>query len=368
MIATFFRTVWAILRKDLRVWVRNPATFGATFIPPLAFILIGGLNAAATGRSPVALVVEDHGAKANQIVQAFNNADVFRISNVDATQAKILLKNLDVVAIVTVPPNFTQSVEQHQNVAIDVAVNNLNLDYTNDIRRAVPDVITHFYQMQGNNSPVKIGINEQDLRQQDIQAFQFTVVPTIILLLMIAGLVTSGLGTAREWESRTIKELLLSPTTATAIITGKVLAGFASTFVLGVLVLGVGDLLGWTQPQGFYWLNALLIMALVALFSTGLGVALGALIQRIQAVIGLAINIALYLYFLAGGIAVLAFEPAILQKIGAYIPLTYGNHGLQMAVFYGSSDLFGRDVLVLGLCALATLALGVFSMRRGIAG
>ncbi len=108
-------------------------------------------------------------------------------------------------------------------------------------------------------------------------------------------------------------------------------------------------------------------MALVALFSTGLGVAIGAAVQKIQAVIPISINSAIYLFFLAGGIGVLAFEPLWLQNIAAFVPLTYGVHALEQAVFYSASDLFGRDVLVLALCALAALGLGTLSMWRGIA-
>ena len=108
-------------------------------------------------------------------------------------------------------------------------------------------------------------------------------------------------------------------------------------------------------------------MALVALFSTGLGVAIGAALQKIQAAIPISINMAIYLFFLAGGIGVLAFEPLWLQNIAAFIPLTYGVHTLEQAVFYSASDQFGRDVLILSLCALAALGLGTLSMRRGIA-
>ena len=95
--------------------------------------------------------------------------------------------------------------------------------------------------------------------------------------------------------------------------------------------------------------------------------ALGAALQKIQAVIGISINVALYLYFLAGGIGVLAFEPDWLQNIAAFIPLTYGRHALEMAIFYSSSDRFGLDMAVLALSACTAVALGVFSIRRGIA-
>lgn len=367
LVLTFFRNVRTIFWKDLRIWLRQPTNIAATVVPPLAFLLVEALGAAAVGRSPVALVLQDPGAKGVQMAQIIHNADVFRITDANARQARVLINNLDVVAIITIPPNFTRNVDAHQPATVDVTVNNLNLDFTNDIHRSVPDAITQFYQAQGSASPVKVTMNERDLRSQDVSLLQFSVLPTIVLLLTISGLITGGLAAAREWETQTIKELLLSPATGAAVIAGKVLAGFLTTFVLGVLVFILSDILGWTQPQGIYWLTTLLIIALVALFSSSLGVALGALLQRIQTVIAISINVSLYLFFLAGGIAVIAFEPVWLQNIAAFIPLTYGNHALQMAVFYGSADQLGRDVLVLGLSALAALGLGVLSMRRGIA-
>ncbi len=367
MFFTFFRTTLAIFRKDLGIWLHRPANIAATILPPLAFLLIQFLGAAALGRSPVALVVQDSGSKATQMASIIHQADVFRITDANEQQAQVLLKNLDVVAIITIPPNFTQQVQAHENAPVNVTVNNLNLDFTNDIRRSVPDAITQFYAAQGSSSPIHVTMHEQNLRTRDVAFFQFSVLPTIILLLMIGGLVTGGLSTAREWETHTVKELLLSPATGSAIITGKVLAGFITTFTLGVLVLCLGYVLGWTQPEGIYWLSALLVIALVALLSAGLGVAIGALTQRVQAVIAISINVALYLFFLAGGTGVLAFEPNWLQNIAAFVPLTYGDHALQMAVFYSSADQLGRDIAILGFSALAAVVLGVLAMRRGIA-
>src|SRR5258708_13678885 len=78
--------------------------------------------------------------------------------------------------------------------------------------------------------------------------------------------------------------------------------------------------------------------------SSGLGVALGATLQRMQPVIAIANSGSIYLFFLAGGIGVLAFEPDWLQNIAAFIPLTYGRHALEMAIFYSSSDRFGLDM------------------------
>lgn len=367
MIASFFRAIWVILRKDVRVWLRQPANIGATLIPPIGFLLVGALGSAAVGRSPVALVNLDTGDRGMQMVQIFHHADVFRITDTNTQQAQKLLNDVNVVAIITIPADFTQHIDAHQSVAIDVTANNLNLDFTNDIRRSVPDVITQFYQAQGNSSPIKIIMNEQNLRARDVELFEYGVLPTLVLLLTISGLINGSITTAREWETRTVKELLLSPVARGAIITGKVLASFAITFFLGTLVLLLGDALGWTQPQGMYWLTTLLTIALISLFSSGLGVALGAALRRIQTVAAISINVSLYLFFLAGGIGVIAFEPDWLQNLAAFVPLTYGRHALEMAIFYSSSDKFGTDMAVLSLSALAAITLGVLSMRRSIA-
>ena len=362
----FLQAIWVIFRKDIRVLLRQPVNIAATILPPLAFLLVNALGAAAVGRSPVALVTLDQGAKGQQMAQIIHNADVFRITDATPAQAQALLNKVGVAAIITIPADFTQRVNAHENAPIDVIVNNLNLDFTNDIRRSVPDAITQYYQSQGEASPIKVTMLETNLRHRDVDFFQYNVLPTIVLLLVISGLINSGLSTAREWESRTVKELLLSPVSRGAIITGKVFAGFAITFTLGTLVLLLGYALGWTQPEGIYWLSALLTIALVALFSAGLGVAIGAALRRVQIVIAVSMISAFWLFFLAGGIGVLAFEPIWLQNIAAIVPLTYGRHALEQAVFYSASDQFVLDMVVLALSAVVAISLGIFSMRRGI--
>src|SRR5271157_33154 len=363
----FLKAAWVIMIKDLQVWLRQPVILVATFAPPLVFLLVQFLGAESVGRSPVALVVQDRGPEGAKIAQAIRGANVFRLQDVDAAQGQALLNNLDVVAVITIPADFSQRLQAHQGTTVNVTVNNLNLDFTNDIRRAVPDAITRYYAAQGDQSPIKITMDEHDLRLRDIQMFQYAVLPTVVLLLIICGLISGGNAAAREWESSTVKELLLSPAPSGAIIAGKVLAGFVTSFTLGTLVLLAADGLGWIYPQGIYWLDMFLVVGLVALLGASLGVALGAALRRIMPVIAVSINVALYLFFLSGGVGVLAFEPLWLQNLAAIIPLTYGNHALQMVLFYNSADLLGRDVLVLGFSSLAALLLGTLAVRKGMA-
>jgi ABC-2 type transport system permease protein len=363
---SFVRAVWAIYRNDLAIWVRHPILVVTSLAPTLLILLLIAAETATVGRSPVALVTLDTDQNGMKMQQIFEQSNTFRLTDANPEHAQTLFKHLDVVAVITIPADFTRRIEAHESSPIAVTINNLNLDFTDDIRRGVSDAITQMYSAQGSKNPIKVTMQESDLLTRDVEYFQFLVLPAIMFLLVTNGLMNNAVAIAEEWETRRIKELLLAPVSRSALIIGKVLAGFSTTLLVGMLVLWLGAALGWTRPDASHMMTSLLVMALVALFATGLGVALGAALQRTQVATTTSVLVAFTLFFLAGGIGVQAFEPIWLQNIAALSPLTYGVHALEQAVFYSSSDLLGRDVLVLSLSGLVALMLGVLMMRRGI--
>jgi ABC-type multidrug transport system permease subunit len=246
-----------------------------------------------------------------------------------------------------------------------VGINNLNLDFTSDIRRAVPDAITTYYAGLGRRSPVKLTIAEHNLRRHDVQLYQYSVLPVIILIVTVNGIIAAGMAAAGEFEKRTVKELLFAPATSFTIIAGKILAGFLATFGLATAMLGVGALAGLTRPDGvMLWLAALAVIALSAAFAAGTGIAIGTWFQRRQPVSVAATIAAVEAFALAGGLGVIFFEPVWLQRLAVYDPLTYAIHGLQEAVFYSSASGFLRDITVLAIAAAAAAVAGSLALRR----
>jgi ABC-2 type transport system permease protein len=365
---SFFRATWAMYRHDLAILLRKPLIMAASFTPALLIMLLIWAETAATGsRDPVALVTLGTGPQAQGMQQIFEGSDAFRLTDANPKQAQALLKKLDVMAIVTIPANFTQEIDAHDPSPIEVTINNLNLDFTDDIRRDVSDAITQFYGAQGSASPIKVTVGESDLIDRDVEYFQFLVLPAIVLMLVTNGLMTNAVATAEEWETRRIKELLLAPVPRSAVVLGKVLAGFTTAFLMGVIVLSLGAVLGWTRPAGIYIVISLAIIALTALFSTGLGVALGVALRRTELVTTVAMVVSFALFFLSGGIGVLAMDPSWLQNVAAFTPLAYAAHALEQAVFYGASNGLGRDLSVLCTSSLVALLLGAMLMRRRMA-
>jgi ABC-2 type transport system permease protein len=355
----------AICRNTIAVWLRNRSLIAASLVPPIAFLAAGFFAAAAVSHSPIALVNLDSGADGRQMVAILHESDLFRITDANPHHAQALIHNVQVAAIITIPADFTARVQSRQHVSINYEINNFNLDFTNDIRRSVPTAITEFYASNPVSSPIKVRMAEQDLRHKDIQLFQYEVVPILILMILITGLVNTAVSTAREYEQGTVKGILLSPVSDIAIVAGKIFAGFFIGLGCGLVELGICLLLHWAIiPHGGYWIIALGSIALTALFAASAGFALGVWMKKIQAAHALATNAALPMFFLAGGVGVLAFEPHWLQTVAAFIPLTYANHSLQMAMFFDSADAVGRDATVLLATALLTMALAVLAFRQ----
>lgn len=360
------RPVRAIVRKDIIVWLRRPSSIAATVLPAIVFMLVILVSAAAVGRNPVALVQLDSGPRAQQLADALESSDAFRVQATSAASANRMLDDLEVAAVITIPANFDAAYKAGQPDPVTIVINNLNLDFTNDLRRSLPAAITSFYSEQ-SSSPIRVAVSERDLRSQDVGLVQFEMIPNLILLLTVAGVVNCGLATAREFEDLTIKELMLSPMSRGSLIAGKILAGWLTTLILAAIVLVLGAIFGFIRPAGAYWLPAIGVTALFALAAAGLGAAVGSAVRRFTGVVGIGVNLAIYLFFLSGGISVAAFLPDWIQRIARLTPTYYAVHALQMAVFYQSTEDLGRDVLVLSATAALGLAAGIFALRRRVA-
>jgi ABC-type transport system involved in multi-copper enzyme maturation permease subunit len=357
--------VWAICRKDLTLWVRKPLQIVGALLVPVSYTLVVFLGAKATSLEPVAVVNLDRGPVGAQLTRAMATADVFRIKLTTPAHAEQMYQALQVAAVIMIPANLSQRASAHERAPVGVRINNLNLDFTSDIRRAVPDAITTYYASLGQASPVKITIAQHDVRRHDVQLYQYSVLPVIILIVTVNGIIAAGMAAAGEFERRTVKELLFAPIGGVTIVVGKMLAGFLATFSLAAAMLAFGAVTGLTPPANLsVWLSALAVIALSSAFAAGTGIAIGTWFQRKQPVSVAATLAAVEAFALAGGLGVIFFEPLWLQKIAVYDPLTYAIHGLQQAVFYASTSGFARDVAVLGVSAAAATAAGSLALRR----
>src|SRR5579859_5004708 len=204
------RVIWACAVKDIRSALRTPASNLIIILVPINFLILELLFALSGGLAPTAVVNNDPGPYAQQFVQAMQNAHSFRVLPMMADEAQRAITAGDIVAIVTISPSFDDDLTAGRQVNIPVTLNNLNVDFTNDIRRAIPLTITSFYT-KAFPGQVVVQANEQDLHAQDTDYIPYLAVSILVIAIMLGGMLQAGNNMAVEYERETIKELLLSP-------------------------------------------------------------------------------------------------------------------------------------------------------------
>jgi ABC-2 type transport system permease protein len=357
------RVLWACARKDIRTALTDRVFSVLGLFFPLNALILMSLFVLAGSNAPTAVVMGDQGPYAQAFYNAMSHAHSFRLQQASAPEATRLIDGGHIVAVITIPPDFDARVQANQPVQVDVEVNNLQTDFTNDIRRAVPLSITSFYANAFPNI-VTITPHEQDLYPQDTDYVPYLGVSILVIALMIGGLLQAGMGSAREWEHATIKELLLSPASRWAIMGGKMLGAFlvslgSTALVLAVLILALG-----VPPV--YPAEALGVTLLVLVIFIAFGTLLGTLLKVRQPVLALTFGTSIPLFFLSGAFGPISFTTLPLQVLAQIFPVYYAIV-LEQHAFHGfdlnTYGVAGNTLFLVGY-AVALIALAALVLRR----
>lgn len=361
---TVIRVAWACLKKDLRsVWTERAFLF-QTIILPLNYNMLLILFALSGSNAPTAVVMRESGPYAQQFYSALAGAHSFRLQNATADQAQALMQSGEIVAIVTIPVNFDARLQTGQAVQVGLQVNNLNTDFTDDVRRGLRLAVTSF-SAQAFPGQVTIFPQEYDAYSQDINYIPYLSVSILVIGSMVGGLLQAGTATAREWEKGTIKELLLSPAPRLAIVLGQMLAAAlltvgASALVLLFVTLVIGD---WPLNWGLVSLT----IVLTTLIFVALGTVLGNWLRRRQTVTLAVRGVPIPLFWLSGIFAPITFSTTAIVVLARLFPTHYAIT-LQQAAFFGfQTNQFSVSGNLLIECAflVGTLVLATLVFRRG---
>jgi ABC-2 type transport system permease protein len=357
------RVIWACARKDFKTALTDRLFTILGLLVPTNVLILMSLFVLAGSNAPTAVVMQDNGPYAQAFYQAMSQAHSFRLQVATAAEAERLIATGQIVAVVTIPPEFDTSIQQGQPVQVGVEINNLNTDFTNDIRRAIPLSITSFYAKVFPNL-VSVTTRETDLYPHDTDYIPYLSVSILVIALMIGGLLQAGTASAKEWESETIKELLLSPASRVAILMGKMLGAFlvglgSTVIVLAVLILFLG-----VAPDR--WLELLGVILLSTLIFNTVGTLLGTLIRQRNPVIALTMGVSLPLFFLSGAFGPISFTTPLLQAIAKIFPVYYQIVLMQHAFHGFDLNTYGLagNVLILCAYALGLIVLVTFALRR----
>jgi ABC-type multidrug transport system permease subunit len=379
--STMIRGIWTIARLDLLVWIRTPAALVCAIIPPLGMALLLLVLTLSVGQQPVALVTQAHGTYAQRMhLFITSDTEAYALTETDMQTANRMLRDQEVAAIITIPPDFDELINNNRQARLSLILNNVDIDFADDIRRSVErsvgefdapglddtddNQITQSASLIIASSPYRIDIIEQDLRQTNVDFLHYQILPVLILLILSVGLVGTALLCAQDVGRGTARYLALVPQTDWILVIGRLLGGFIASLIVLVPALVLCTFTGIVSPPADHWPALIALFAATGLCASGMGATLGALLHDARTVTMAASTLANYLFFLGGGFTTIAFLPTWLQDLSAFVPIRYAIDGMRQALFYPTLDGVNTDLVVLMVTALLATAIGSVAVRR----
>ncbi|HEU0133082.1 MAG TPA: ABC transporter permease [Mycobacteriales bacterium] len=326
---TAFRTALAL---QLRTFARTPLTTILALVLPVNLLLLLSLFALTGYRAPTALVLGEDTPHARAFVQALDDTHhSFDLRPMDLATAQRKLKEARLVAIVEIPPGFDAGVRAGRTVPVNLTIDNVNVDLTEDVRRAVPAAAALFAQRNGHPE-VRITADLRNVLPRDTGYVEYLGVSAIALAACIAGGVLGGTVTAREWEAGAARLLRLAPGGPAAVLAGRLAAaGVVATGATAVtaLVVRYGYGVRMAHPAEV----AAGILATVAA-ATAIGGLVGARLRRVLPVAPLLVGGLLPFYLDSGALEPQRFDGPWLFAF-AHLSPTYYGVGMMEHGFHG---------------------------------
>jgi len=190
------------------------------------------------------------------------------------------------------------------------------------------------------------------------------VVPGIIgLILQLLTVTLMACTIARERESGTLYQLMVTSLRRREIVIGKMLPYLAVSVFLVLVIMAVS---GWHFGVAFHQLPALAIVCLLFLLcSLGLGLLISAFSRTQTQAIQFSVFFLLPVFVLSGAFAPLEQLPTGIRYVSELFPLTHFCRAFRLVNMYDAgAQFYATDLVVLLAGALVTFAGATFLLKR----
>ena len=369
------RRVAALVVKELRRTIREPANLFMVIVFPLVLTLAFGASFGAVGggetRYPVAVVNQDTGAWGATLTSALAHVEVLTIYNyTDPATAQTDLQQGSVKAVLTIPADFTQSILSYiTNPSAPSGWHNTTLGLSIDrgsmvASAAIPPIVQQVLQALTQtttkaSTPITIGVptlvDAQKISQFAYMAPGLFGYATVFLIMIVAQALTT------EREQGILRRMSVTPTTVGDIFAGHIASNLIIGAVQVAMVFVASYAMGF-RPLGGVAGVAVAFAAVLTLTvcSVGLGLITAAFARNSGAATGISFVFILPLMFLG------TFVPAP-ESISRLVPTWYVTDALTSIFLRGApvtSPTIITDLLAVAGASALIVVVGMLAYRR----
>lgn len=313
-----------IIRKEFIHIRRDFRTLIIIFIMPVAQLLMFGY-AINMEIQNIDLAVIDHSQSpaSRDLVRGFQGSKFFTVRSFDGGESRVdaLFQNRQARMVLIIPQDFATTIERPVTTKVQALIDASDSNAAQAIRNYSDAILQTYNAGRGLAAPFEV---QTTIQYNPTFKSTYFFVPGLValILIMISALLTS-VAIAREKETGTMEQILVSPVRAREIIIGKVVPYILLAFMDGVIVLLVAHF--WFKVPIIGSVALILGAALVYVFvalSLGLFISTVAHTQQVAMMAALIISM-LPSIMLSGFIFPIASMPKVLQWITYAVPAKY---------------------------------------------
>jgi ABC-2 type transport system permease protein len=352
----------AVARHWLAISARDRKFAITATLIPLNYLFLFLITVINGNQSPTALVVADHGPYAQAFVRALKSTDSFKFHVMDAQAAQRIFGQGRVVAMVTIPPTFDQQVA-HGVARVSLRVNNVESDFVDDLTRGMDLAVNRFAATSAPHGAPLVE-REVDEHPHEVAYTPYVMVSIVVIALMVGGLFYGGVNAAREYEQRSIIDMIMAPRSRTSLLLGMTAGTFLVALPGGLLLLAIVSLGFGVTPAN--WAELALALTLVLGLYSAAGVLLGTALRQRDGLSGLAILLSIPMLSLSGAFFPVAWSASVIQSIAHVFPTYYANALFEHAFFgvHTTPISLRADYAVIVLFLLLVLGAGAWLMTH----
>lgn len=322
----------AIFKKEFIQLARDRATLGMiVMLPVMQLLLFGYAINTDPKHLPTAVISEDNSFLTRSIVAGLQNSEYFKIThNISSDkQGDDLLKQGQVLFVISVPDNFTEEVLRGRRpeillqadatdaTAISGAVGSLNGITQKVIRENFKGSLSYLK----NGKPAFSVIVHKSYNPEGFT--RYNIVPGLIgIVLIFTGVMMTALAITRERERGTMENLLSMPVKPIEIMIGKIMPFvFIGLFQVGMVLL-IAHFLFSIPILGSLWL--LFVCSLLFIVcNLAIGFLISTVAKNQTQALQMSVFVLIPSIIMTGFMFPFLGMPAWAQAVGKCIPLTY---------------------------------------------
>ncbi len=366
------RQVLALIVKELLAILRDPRSRMVLIGPPLIQLLVFGYAATFDlNHVPIAIYNQDHSQASRDLVALFLGSPTFTVKgNLDSRhRVNALIDSRQVEMVLVIDRRFTRDLLTHRPARVQLILDGRNSN-TALLIEGYADTILNDFSLtwaRAHGGPRPPAVLDVRSRYNPTLASRWFIVPGIIALLtQVETLLVVGLSVARERETGTFDQLLVTPLRQIDILLGKGLPGLLVGGIEASVIIAA-TVFWFHVPLRGGLFPLYLGLLLYVLSITGIGLAISALAATQQQALLGAFLFLVPSIILSGFATPIANMPTWIQDLTLVNPMRYFLVIVRRVFLEGTGlSQLASQLWPMAVIGIVTLAVAGWLFRRRV--